>query len=156
MVCYYLAMNDVDLMKEALAEARKALEMGEVPVGAVVALNGEIVARGHNEREAKLSIASHAEIEALHSAEKKLGRVRLFDCTVYVTLEPCLMCAGAILQSRIHRLVYALDDPKAGAVRSRFHVFDEVTDDGVPLVEVGCKKEESKALLQTFFANRRR
>lgn len=148
-------MNDVELMEEALKEARKALEAGEVPVGAIVALDGKVVGRGHNEREAKLSIASHAEIEALLSAEKELGRVRLSECTLYVTLEPCLMCAGAIIQSRIHRLVYALDDPKAGAIRSRFHVFDEVTDDGVPLLEIGSKKEESKALLQEFFAKRR-
>ncbi len=148
-------MNDAELMEEALREARKAFDAGEVPIGAVVALDGEIVGRGHNEREAKLSIVSHAEIEALLMAERNLEKVRLPDCSIYVTLEPCLMCAGAILQSRIHRLVYALDDPKAGAIRSCFHVFDKATDDGVPLVEVGLEKERSKELLQAFFAKRR-
>ena len=148
-------MNDEELMNEALIEAKRAYDEGEVPVGAVVALDGEIVGRGHNGREEKHSIASHAEIEAILDAERNLGRTRLDGCSIYVTLEPCLMCAGAIIQSRLFRLVYAVDDPKAGAVRSRFHAFDDPTEDGVPLLSVGLRGEEAAKLLRAFFLERR-
>lgn len=142
-------------MEEALKEAEKAYEEGEVPVGAVLVKDGKIIARGHNTREASHEISGHAEIACLEEASRLLNNHRLNGCTLYVTLEPCPMCAGAIIQSRLERLVYGADDPRMGAVRSRYHLFDEVTEDGVPLLTVGIKIEQSRGLLRRFFENRR-
>ena len=105
-------------MREALSEARQAETAGEVPVGAVIVRGGEIVSRGRNRREADQDPLAHAEIEAIQKAAKNLGSFRLTECTLYVTLEPCAMCAGALVNSRIERLVFGAHDPKAGFVGS--------------------------------------
>lgn len=141
-------------MKAALLEAKAAAKEGEVPVGAVVSQNGKIIARGHNHREGKHDVSSHAEIEALRAMGSLLGRYEGSDCTLYVTLEPCLMCAGAILQARIKRLVFALTDVEEGAIVSRYHVFDEKLA-SAPLVKGGILAEESSKLLKGFFKAQR-
>lgn len=143
-------------MKEALLEGRIALEKGEIPVGAVVVLNGEIIGRGHNQRETQHDPTAHAEIVALRQAGEKLGSWRLEGAILYVTLEPCPMCAGALLQARIERVVYGADDPKAGAAGSllnilqfpRFNHFVKITGD--------IMAEEAASLLQEFFQERRK
>ena len=140
-------------MKIALEEACKALEEGEVPVGAVLVKDGEIIARGHNHRESLHDISSHAEIEVLKEAGKKLGSWSLEGCILYVTLEPCLMCAGAIEQARISTLIYGADDPSEGAITSKRAVFDG--NSGPLLVYRGILKEECSGLLKSFFLAKR-
>ena len=144
-------MEDIDFMKEALFEAEKAAKNGEVPVGAVVVLNGRIIGRGRNRREGGYNVCGHAEIEALRQAAQNQQRWQLPDCTIYVTLEPCLMCCGAILQSGLFRVVYGADDEKMGAICSNYHVFDAPTKERRPLVSRGLLAEESTALLREFF-----
>jgi tRNA(adenine34) deaminase len=117
--------DDIKYMKMALAEARKAYQRAEVPIGAVVVCNDQIVGRGFNLREQTQDPTSHAEMIALREAAANEASWRLEDCQLYVTLEPCPMCAGAILQSRIKRLVYGASDPKAGAVRSLYQLLDD-------------------------------
>ena len=107
---------DFHFMQQALEQAKLASAKGEVPVGAVVVINNKVISKGFNIKETKKTPLGHAELVALHRAAKALGRWRLNDCTLYVTLEPCAMCAGAIVQSRISRIVYAATDPKAGAI----------------------------------------
>jgi tRNA(adenine34) deaminase len=148
-------MTDEELMGEALKEARIAFDEGEVPVGAVVVLDGRIIGRGHNERERKLDVSSHAEIEAIKDAERNLGRWTLDGAAIYVTLEPCLMCAAAISQARIFRLVYGADDPTMGAVASHHFVYGDPSLQSRPLVTSGVRKEECSALLERFFKERR-
>ncbi|OPZ37145.1 MAG: tRNA-specific adenosine deaminase [Tenericutes bacterium ADurb.BinA155] len=143
-------------MNLALAEANKAASEGEVPVGAVVVLGDRVIGKGRNHREAKLDISSHAEIEALKAAAKSLGKWDLSGCALYVTLEPCLMCSGAIMQSRITRLVYGADDLKKGAVTSNFYVFDDPKAESHPLINKGILKDESEQLLSSFFASQRK
>ena len=140
-------------MELALEEAKKALSEGEVPVGAVLVKGDEVIAKGHNTRERENDISGHAEIVAMKEGAKKLGRWSLEECTLYVTLEPCLMCAGAIMQSRIRSLVYGADDPKVGAITSKYHVFDH-QDSGI-LIYGGERAKECKALLDAFFAQQR-
>ena len=144
----------MDYMEEALKEAKAAYEEGEVPVGAVVVKEGKIIGRGHNHREAKNDISSHAEIEALKQAEAMLGRWSLDGCAVYVSLEPCLMCAGAIKQSRVMSLHYAAKDPDFGA-ESRYGLFSAKDGYTPLLVYVGEKEKESKDLLNLFFKTKR-
>ena len=143
-------------MREALAEARAAVDHDDVPVGAVVvAPDGTELARGHNRREQLADPTAHAELEALRVAAATLGTWRLDGCTLVVTLEPCAMCAGALVQSRVAGLVFAADDPKAGAVTS---LYDLVRDPRLPhRVEVyrGVLADASTALLRSFFASRR-
>ena len=148
-------MNDSEFMKIALYLAGLAAKEGEVPVGAVVVKDDIIIGRGFNHREKDNDITSHAEIEAIKQASRMLGSWRLSGCTLYVTLEPCLMCSGAILQSRLQRVVYGADDPKDGAVVSRYHVFDDPSLHERPLIERGVLAEESKAILSTFFEGKR-
>ena len=143
-------------MREALKEAESALEEGEVPVGAVVVRNGEIIARSHNHRENDLDISSHAEINALKLAAKTLGRWDLSACSLYVTLEPCLMCAGAILQARVRFVCFGAMDEKAGAVVSNYHVFDYKKEYTPPLIDKNILKNECETLLKKFFAGRRK
>ncbi len=143
-------------MSLALEEARKAYLEGEVPVGAVVVKDGRVIATGHNRREGGFLVSGHAEIAALDGAARVLKRPRLEGATLYVTLEPCLMCAGAIIQSRLFRVVYGVDDPTMGAIKSRYHVFDQPTSDGVPLLTSGIMAEEAEALLASFFASKRK
>lgn len=143
-------MDDLYFMDEALALAREAAQQGEVPVGCVIVRNGQIVGRGRNRREAQKSALSHAEIEAIGDACARLGGWRLWDCTLYVTLEPCPMCAGAILSARIPRVVYGASDRKFGAVRSVCSLFDQNFNHH-PQVEAGIREAEAAALMTDFF-----
>ncbi len=142
--------NDEFFMAEALKQARLAYQEGEIPVGAVVVYHGKIIGSGHNSREKDLDISGHAEINAIKDAESKLGRWSLEGCTLYVTLEPCLMCAGAIRQSRLKSIVYGATDPREGAVVSAFHAFDG--DNANQLVLGGVMEKECQELLASFFA----
>ena len=137
-------------MKAALRLARKAAEEGEVPVGAVVVCDGKIVGRGRNRRETKKDALCHAELEAIHKACKKLGGWRLHRCDLYVTLEPCPMCTGAIINSRIKTLYFGAPDPKAGSCGSLINLFD-VAYNHKPDVVRGLLKEECAAVLTEFF-----
>ena len=147
-------MDDLDFMREALSLARKAAEMGEVPVGCVIVRGQEIVGRGYNRRETDKSALAHAEIQAIDQACRTLGGWRLWECTLYVTLEPCAMCAGAILNARIPKVVYGASDRKFGACGSVCSLFS-MDFNHHPQVEAGLLEEESKALLQDFFQNLR-
>lgn len=147
--------NHDKYMNAALEEAKIAFEEGEVPVGAIIVKNGEIIGRGHNHRETKNDIASHAEIEAIRDAEQHLGEWSLEGCSLYVTVEPCLMCSGAIKQARITAVYYGADDPSMGAIKSHYHVFDESNVEFDPLVYSGIKEAEASKLMKDFFASRR-
>ncbi len=147
-------MTDHELMGAALAEAEKAAALGEVPVGAVVARRGEIVAAAHNTRETERNAVHHAELLAIDRACKALGGWRLWECELFVTLEPCPMCAGAILNSRIRRVVYGAADPKAGCCGSVTDLF-ALPFNHHPAVEGGLRAEEASVLLAEFFARLR-
>ena len=137
-------------MKEAIKEAKKAEKIGEVPVGAVIVKEDKIIARGHNLRETKMNSLKHAEIIAIDKACKKLGNFRLEDCDLYVTLEPCLMCAGAIVQSRIRKVYFGTFDEKYGAVASVANAFEIKSNHKVEYEEGLCK-EECKNIIKEFF-----
>ena len=143
-------MTDQELMGAALREARIAADLGEVPVGAVVARRGEIVAAAHNTRETQRNALHHAELLAIDAACKALGGWRLWECELFVTLEPCPMCAGAIINSRIRRVVYGAADPKAGCCGSVTDLF-ALPFNHHPVVEQGLGAEEASALLAEFF-----
>ena len=146
-------------MAEALAEARRAAEEGEVPVGAVVVSGGAVIARGRNARERANDPTAHAELLALQEAARSLSRWRLTGCTLYVTLEPCFMCAGAIVNARVDRLVFAVKDPKAGAVGSLFDVCRDARLNHRPAVlelPESPLREECGELLRGFFRARRK
>ena len=143
--------NDIKYMKMALAEARKAYQRAEVPIGAVVVCDDQVVGRGFNLREQTQDPTSHAEMIALREAAKNEASWRLEDCQLYVTLEPCPMCAGAILQSRIKRLVYGASDPKAGAVKSLYQLLDDDRFNHQVEVEAGVMEKEAAQLLKDFF-----
>ena len=142
-------------MRAALAEAERAAEHGDVPIGAVITHAGEVLASAGNERELRRDPTAHAEILALREASAALGGWRLPDTTLYVTLEPCAMCAGAIVLARVPRVVFATPDPKAGAAGSVFDVLGEPRLNHRPTVEAGLLAAEAAALLRAFFANRR-
>ncbi|HON64262.1 MAG TPA: tRNA adenosine(34) deaminase TadA [Bacilli bacterium] len=146
-----MVKDDRYFMKQALKEAKKAISRGEVPVGCVIVKDNEIIARSYNKRDQKKDVLGHAEIGAIQKANKKLNAWILEDCTIYVTLEPCLMCAGAILQSRIKRLVYAAKEPKFGAVESVTRVLDNDAWNHKIEVTGGVLEEESSVLLKSFF-----
>ena len=143
-------MTDREYMLEALALAREASEAGEVPVGCVVVRNGEIVGRGRNRREEDKTALAHAELEAISQACAALGGWRLWECTLYVTLEPCPMCAGAIVNARIPRVVYGARDAKAGSCGSVCDLFSMAYNHH-PQVEAGVLEEECAKLLTDFF-----
>ena len=147
-------MDDLYFMDEALKLAAEAAAEGEVPVGCVIVRGDTIVGRGRNRREADKSALAHAEIEAIAEACRTLGGWRLWDCTLYVTLEPCAMCAGAILNARIRRVVYGAGDAKFGAVRSVCSLFD-MRFNHHPVVEAGIREEEAAQLMTEFFQNLR-
>lgn len=151
-----LANTDARFMAEALKEARKASKKGDVPVGAVVVSGGEVVGRGHNKKEAAADPTGHAEIDAVKSAAKKLGKWRLTGTTIYVTLEPCPMCMGALIQARVARLVFAVYDPKAGAAGSVYDMSDDKRLNHSIKVEAGVLAEEGAALLKGFFKELRK
>ncbi len=140
----------------ALIEARRALEHGDVPVGCVIAAQGEVVAAAPNERELRPDPTAHCEVLALREAARSAGSWRLVADSLYVTLEPCAMCAGAIVLARIPRVVYGTTDPKAGAAGSVLDVLAEPRLNHRPLVEGGVLAEECAAQLRAFFATRRR
>src|SRR5574344_1545976 len=144
-----------EYMQLALAEARKAAALGEIPIGAVLVCEGEVIASAHNMRETWQDGTAHAEIIVIQEACKKLARWRLSGCTLYVTVEPCPMCAGAIVNSRIDRLVYGCDDPKAGAVRSIFSIVDNPRLNHRVDILSGVREEECRTLLKDFFKMRR-
>ncbi len=147
--------EDEKWMRMALAEAQKAADEGETPVGAVLVAGGELIAAGHNAREAKHDVTSHAEMETIRAAASKKGDWRLSDMTLYVTLEPCPMCAGAILAARIPRVVYGAKDATAGAMGSVLNL-PRYPLGARPEVVSGVLAEESRALLQSFFHSRRK
>ncbi len=149
-------MADEVFMRMALDEARLAAEAGEVPIGAVVVCDGAVVARAHNRRENDRDPTAHAELLAIRGAAGSLGRWRLSGCTVYVTLEPCPMCAGAMHQARVDRLVFAAPDPKAGAVGSLYDLSDDERLNHRFDVTSGVLADESSTLLREFFSRLRR
>lgn len=148
-------MDDLSAMQEALALARSAGDRGEVPVGAVAVFEGLVVGHGSNEREGARDPTAHAELLALRRTAKKLGRWRLSGVTLYVTLEPCAMCAGAMVLARIDRLVYAASDPKAGAAGSLMDLTQDPRLNHRMKVETGLCREEAGELLRSFFRGRR-
>src|SRR5947209_3393064 len=143
-------------MRLALREATRALEHDDVPIGAVVAQEGEVIGLGHNERELRADPTAHAELIALRDAARRLGSWRILDSVLYVTLEPCAMCAGAIVLARVPRVVFGARDPKAGAAGSVLNVLAVEQLNHRPQIEEGLLAEESADLLRTFFAARRR
>lgn len=145
---------DERLMRRALTLAARAVRQGDVPVGAVVVRDGVIVGRGYNRREQRQDATEHAEMMALRQASRRLGSWRLDDCDLYVTLEPCVMCAGAIIQARIRSLVYGAQDPKAGACVSIANLADLAHNHAVA-VKGGVLAQESRVLLLDFFRKRR-
>ena len=147
-------MEDAHFMDEALALAREAAADGEVPVGCVIVRGDTIVGRGRNRRETDKSALAHAEVEAIGEACRRLGGWRLWECTLYVTLEPCPMCAGAIINARIPRVVYGASDRKCGAVNSVCSLFSMAFNHH-PQVESGIRESECGALLTEFFRSLR-
>lgn len=148
-------MTDLEFMAEALAEARLAAESGEVPIGAIVVHNGAILARGQNRVLRDVDPTAHAEIVALRAAAAALGNYRLSGATLYVTLEPCAMCAGAMVHARLDRLVFAAADPKTGACGSVLAVLNHPQLNHLLEIAQGILAEESAALLRGFFRDRR-
>lgn len=142
-------------MRLALQAAHAAATAGEVPVGAVVVCAGECVGVGHNRVLAEGVVSAHAELQALQAASARLGTMRLMDCDVYITLEPCVMCAGALLQARVRRVIYAAAEPKTGAAGSVVNVFAERLLNQHTAIFGGVLAEEAAALLQDFFVSRR-
>jgi tRNA(adenine34) deaminase len=147
--------RDEELMRLAIAEAAAAVEHGDVPIGAVVVRAGEVISAAGNERELRADPTAHAEVLALRAAAKSLGGWRIPDATMYVTLEPCAMCAGAIVLARLPRVVFGTDDPKAGAAGSVLNILDEPRLNHRLEVTGGILAAESAALLREFFAERR-
>ncbi len=143
-------MEDLHYMDQALALAAEAAEAGEVPVGCVIVRRGEVVGRGRNRRETGKTALGHAELEAIADACRNLGGWRLWECTLYVTLEPCPMCAGAIINARIPRVVYGASDRKAGSCGSVCDLFS-MNYNHHPQVVSGVREEECAALLSSFF-----
>ncbi len=143
--------NDKKFMKLAFKEAEKALEIDEVPIGAVVVKDNEVIGRGYNLREKEQDPTAHAEIIAIREAAQNLGSWRLENCEIFVTLEPCPMCTGAMLQSRINRLVYAASDPKGGAVGSLYDLTKDKRLNHQIEVRKGLMAEKSSKILKDFF-----
>jgi len=148
-------MNDEDFMRLALEEARTAATHEDVPIGAVIVRDGEVIARAHNRREADADPTAHAELLALRFAAAVLHTWRLDDCSMYVTLEPCAMCAGALVLARVKRLVFGAVDPKAGAVGSLYDIARDPRLNHRVEVTSGVLDEECASLLRAFFSSRR-
>ena len=147
--------RDEYFMRLALREAARALEHDDIPVGAVLVKDGEVIGSGHNEREVRADPTAHAEMIALRDAARALGSWRVLDSVLYVTLEPCAMCAGAIVLARVPRVVFGASDPKAGAAGSVLDVLAEPRLNHRPQVESGLLAEDCADLLRSFFASRR-
>lgn len=148
-------MDDQVYMHEAINQANKAKEINEVPIGAVIVFKGEVIATGYNVRETSQETLSHAELIAIKKANEKIGSWRLEDCTIYVTLEPCAMCAGAIVQSRIKRVVFGAPDPKAGCAGTLMNLLDDERFNHQVEVTRGVLEKECGTLLTDFFKNLR-
>jgi tRNA(adenine34) deaminase len=148
-------LNDLYFLRLALREAEKALSFGEVPIGAVVVRNGEVIAKAFNRKEFLQDPTAHAELIAIREAARKLNSWRLNDCTIYSTVEPCIMCCGAIIQSRIKRVVYSTPDPKFGGVESLYRLLGDERNNHRPEV-VKLELPESEELLKAFFRSLRR
>jgi tRNA(adenine34) deaminase len=146
---------DLNFMAQAMKEAKKAQEKGEVPVGAVIVRDGKVVSRGHNTKETTDDPTAHAEIQTLKKGAKKLNSWRLIDTTLYVTLEPCLMCMGALIQARVTRLVIGTMDEKAGACGSLYDISTDKRLNHEITVTRGVMRAEAKDILKKFFANLR-
>lgn len=146
---------DEKYMEIALKEAQKAVILDEVPVGAIIVKDNKIIARGHNLREKSNDPTSHAEINAIRKACKKLNSWRLEGATIYVTVEPCSMCAGTILHSRISRLVYGTTDPKGGAIESSLELFNAKNINHHPEIVGGVLKEKCSAIISNYFKSKR-
>jgi tRNA(adenine34) deaminase len=151
----FLTDKDHEYMQMALEKARLAPALGEVPIGAVLVMDGQVLSQVHNFREVWQDPTAHAEVVAIREAAKRLGTWRLTDTTLYVTVEPCSMCAGAIIQSRISRLVFGARDPKAGACGSVFNLPDERRLNHRVQVVGGLMEQESQELMQSFFRSLR-
>ncbi|HCZ5695082.1 TPA: nucleoside deaminase [Staphylococcus aureus] len=147
--------NDIYFMTLAIEEAKKAAQLGEVPIGAIITKDDEVIARAHNLRETLQQPTAHAEHIAIERAAKVLGSWRLEGCTLYVTLEPCVMCAGTIVMSRIPRVVYGADDPKGGCSGSLMNLLQQSNFNHRAIVDKGVLKEACSTLLTTFFKNLR-
>lgn len=148
-------MDDIKWMKEAIKQAKKAVSYDEVPIGCVIVKNDKIIARGYNKREILQQSIAHAEIMAIQKACKKLGTWRLEDCVLYVTLEPCPMCAGAIIQSRIRKVVYGASDPKGGCVGTCTNLLEIPQFNHHPEYIKGVLESECSDLLKCFFKKKR-
>jgi len=151
-----ISESDVKWMSKALVLARKAEAVGEVPVGAVLVKHNQLIAEGWNQPIISHDATSHAEIMAMREAGKKLNNYRLIDTTMYVTLEPCSMCVGAMIHARVARVVYGAAEPRTGALGGAFNLLEANQHNHVFEVEAGILAEESKALLQNFFRSRRK
>ena len=145
----------IKYMKEALKEAKKAELIDEVPIGCVIVKDDKIIARGHNQRETNQSPIGHAEIIAINKASKKLKSWRLEGCDIYVTLEPCIMCSGAIIQSRISKVYYGAFDPKGGALGSSINVLEAKNINHHPEVISGVMQEECSKIITNYFKQKR-
>jgi tRNA(adenine34) deaminase len=150
-----MSVSHEQAMQVALEQARLAAKLGDVPVGAVVVHNGVIIAARHNEREATNDPTAHAEVLALRDAAQHLGRWRLDDCDLVVTLEPCVMCAGALINARIHTLIFGAADLKAGATGSLYNVCTDPRMNHNPAVQIGVLAADSQTQLQEFFTQKR-
>jgi tRNA(adenine34) deaminase len=148
--------NDESYMQLAIKEAKRAAEKGEVPIGAVIVKNDEVIATGSNLRETEQNALAHAEVIAINKACEKVGSWRLTDCTLYVTLEPCQMCAGAIIQSRIERVVFGASDPKAGCAGSLYNLLQDNRFNHYADLEAGLLEEQCGKLLKDFFKDIRK
>ena len=148
-------MDDTYYMQIALEEARKAAELGEIPIGAVLVQNEEIICRGHNMRETWQAATAHAEVIVIEEACRRLGRWRLSGCTLYVTVEPCPMCSGAIVNSRIDRVVYGCPDVKAGGAESIFNIISNPNLNHTAVVVSGVCEQECAQVMKDFFKRRR-
>ena len=144
-------MSDVKFMREAIRQAKKAKALGEVPIGCVIEYRGKIIGRGYNRRKTDKNTLSHAELNAIRKASKVMGDWRLEECTMYVTLEPCQMCSGAIVQARIPKVVIGCMNPKAGCAGSILNIFDVPEFNHQVETEKGMLEEECSALLTDFF-----
>ena len=142
-------------MRAAIKEAEKAQAIDEVPIGCVVVKDGKIISRGHNKRETSQDSTSHAELKTLQKACKKLNSWRLVGCDIYVTLEPCIMCAGAIIQSRIDNVYFGAFDPKGGAFVSSINVLEAKNINHIPHVEGGILEKECSQIIKDFFKHKR-
>lgn len=142
-------------MELAIKEAEKALAVDEVPIGCVIVKDGKVIARGFNHRETKQDVSSHAEMEAIRKANKKLKSWRLVDCDLYVTLEPCIMCMGAIIQSRIGNIYFGALDPKGGAIESSLKVLEAKNINHYPTVQGGILQERCSSLISDYFKTKR-